>query len=421
MASITPHVTTLSNGLRLVVCPDASTPVVNVTVLYRVGSHDEHQGKTGLAHLFEHLMFDNAAPEQDKMYDLYCTKAGGSNNAYTTFDYTCYHIDVPAHQAELGMWLEAERMRSFRITKHALQTQRSVVIEEINQNVMNQPYGIWRKAQQELCYEPSSSYSWDVYGSADDVAGVTMDDAHNFFSTYYHPSNAVLCVAGSISVVEAERLAYQHFGAIADESTAIIRNSFDATQRRVGVHQAIPDNVPMAATYISVHLPGFLDNELLDAEIAATIIGTGRSSVLYKALVANQHLASSVGAFVDRRAHTSLLTLYAFAASEDVTADQLASAIHTAIAGFCLEPSNIEAACNRLRTSHAAELQKAHGIADTVAWTTLFWNDPTYVNTVLAAYTKVPHEDVASILRACATPETTARLDIIPRDELHGS
>ena len=416
MASITPHVTTLPNGLRLVVCPDPSTPVVNVTVLYRVGSHDEHQGKTGLAHLFEHLMFDNAAPEQDKMYDVYCTKAGGSNNAYTTFDYTCYHIDIPAHQAELGMWLEAERMRSFRITKHALQTQRSVVIEEINQNVMNQPYGIWRKAQQELCYEPSSSYSWDVYGSTDDVAGVTMEDAHDFFSTYYHPSNAVLCVAGSISVEEAERLAHLHFGAIPDTTKTITRNSFTPSQRRLGVQHAIPDNVPMAATYISVHLPGFLEHELLDAEIAATIIGTGRSSILYKALVANQHLASSVGAFVDRRAHTSLLTMYAFAASEDVTSDQLASALHAAIAEFALQPSNVEAACNRLRTSHAAELQKAHGVADTVAWTTLFWDNPTYVNTVLSAYTQVPLEDVAGILRACSTPETTARLDITPRD-----
>lgn len=416
MASITPHITTLPNGLRLVVCPDSSSPVVNVTVLYRVGSHDEHKGKTGLAHLFEHLMFDNAAPEQDKMYDLYCTKAGGSNNAYTTFDYTCYHIDVPAHQAELGMWLEAERMRSFRLTEHALQTQRSVVIEEINQNVMNQPYAIWRKAQQELCYDTSSSYSWDVYGSADDVAGVTMEDAHNFFSNYYHPSNAVLCVAGSITPAEAEHLAHKHFGSIPDSNTTIDRGSFSPTQRRHGVRQTIPDNVPMAATYVSAHLPGFLESELLDAEIASTIIGTGRSSILYKALVVDQHIASSVGAFVDQRAHTSLLTMYAFAANEDVTADQLASAIHSAITEFTLEYSNLEAACNRLRTSHAAELQKAHGIADTVAWTTLFWDNPTYVNTVLSAYSNVPLNDVASILRSCATPETTARLDIVPRD-----
>lgn len=417
MATITPHDVTLDNGLRLVVCPDTTTPVANVTVMYRVGSHDEHRGKTGLAHLFEHLMFDNAAPDQDKMYDLYCTKAGGSNNAYTTFDYTCYHIDLPAHQLELGVWLESERMREFRITDHALQTQRSVVIEEINQNVFNQPYGIWRKAQQELCYDPASSYSWDVYGSADDVAGVTMNDAHSFFETFYAPSNAVLCISGNVSIERAVDLASKHFGTIPHRTPPQTRSQFASNQQFRGVHTSVGDNVPMAATYISVHLPGFLDNELLDAEVAATILGTGRSSVLYKSLVASSQLASSVGAFVDRRAHTSLLTMYAFAAHEDVTADQLADAIHSAIAGVSIQESHLLAARNRLRTSHAAELQKAHGVADSVAWTTLFWNNPSYVNTVLASYNDVSLDSVRSILQLCSAPAECARLDVIPKTD----
>jgi predicted Zn-dependent peptidase len=381
--------------------------------MYAVGSHDEQRGKTGLAHLFEHLMFDNAAPLQDKLYDLYCTKAGGSNNAYTTFDYTCYHIDLPAHQVELGLWLESERMRSFRITDHALQTQRSVVVEEINQNVFNQPYGVWRKAQQELCYNQQSSYSWDVYGAAVDVASVTMEDAHSFFDQFYHPSNAVLCISGAVTVQRAVELASVHFGLIDRNQPTLTRVPFSVASRRHGVHETVTDAVPMAATYISVHLPGFLDNELLEAEIAATILGTGRSSVLYKALIADAKLASSVGAFVDRRAHTSLLTMYAFAANEDVTADELATALHTAVRDFELSQANLESARNRLRTSHAAELQKAHGIADTVAWTTLFWNNPTYVNTVLASYKDVPLQNIASLLTMCSNTEQCARLDIV--------
>lgn len=414
MATVTPHAESLSNGLRVVICPEPANPIVNVTVQYRVGSHDEHRGKTGLAHLFEHLMFDNAAPEQDKMYDIYCTKAGGSNNAYTTFDYTCYHIDLPAHQIELGMWLESERMRAFRITDHALQTQRSVVVEEINQNVVNQPYGIWRRSQHLLCYDSASSYSWDVYGSADDVAAVTMQDAHNFFSSFYAPSNAVLCIAGAVTVERARELANAYFGSIPDSGAAIERTSFDPRFRRIGVHNAVSDNVPMVATFINLHLPGFLEEELLDAEIAATILGTGRSSILYKALVSSKRLASSVGAFVDRCAHTSLITMYAYASNEHVTADQLAEAIHTAIADFTVQDAHLEAARNRLRTSHAAELQKAHGVADYVAWTTLFWNDPSYVNTVLSAYASVPRDRVADILTRCASPSTCTRLDIVP-------
>ncbi|HLP28940.1 MAG TPA: pitrilysin family protein [Candidatus Didemnitutus sp.] len=415
MAHIDIHDTHLNNGLRVIICPDRSAPVVNVTVMYRVGSHDEHTGKTGLAHLFEHLMFDNAAPESEKQYDVYCTKAGGSNNAYTTFDYTSYHIDLPSHQIELGYWLEAERMRSFRITDHALQTQRSVVVEEINQNVFNQPYGIWRKAQQAIAYDARSSYSWDVYGSADDVSAVTMDDARGFFERYYHPSNAVLCVSGDVDVPHAIELAERHFGGITDEKTEIQRTVFKDEYRRYGTHQIVEDAVPMTAVYVSVHLPGFLHSDLLDAEITSTILGSGRSSVLYRSLVSDKRIASSVGAFIDRRAHSTLLTMYAYASEEETTADTLVSAIYEAVKGFVLTDEKRAAAVNRLRTSLAAELQKVNGVSDTVAWCTLFWNDPSYANTMLDRYSAVGMEPLQNILEHCADPSKTVRLDVVPK------
>lgn len=421
MPHITTHDATLSNGLRVIVCPDNVAPVVNVTVMYRVGSHDEHKGKTGLAHLFEHLMFDNAEPDNDKQYDLYCTKAGGSNNAYTTFDYTCYHIDLPAHQVELGYWLEAERMRGFRITEHALQTQRSVVVEEINQNVFNQPYGTWRKALQAVAYDESSSYSWDVYGSADDVSGVSMDDARGFFERFYHPSNAVLCVSGDVSVERAIELANKHFGTIPDTKQPIERTLFNDSYRRSGTHTVVEDNVPMAAVFVSIHLPGFLHNELLDADIASAILGSGRSSVLYKELVSDKRIASAVGAYVDRRAHSTLLTMYAYASDETTQADELAEAIESAIKGFVLGERQLETAMNRMRTGHAAELQRVSGVADTVAHSTLFWNDPTYANTVLQRYSAVTIQAVADIINLCADSTQTVRVDVVSKGQLHVS
>ncbi|MCX6141027.1 MAG: pitrilysin family protein [Candidatus Kapabacteria bacterium] len=421
MPHITTHDVTLSNGLRVIVCPDNGAPVVNVTVMYKVGSHDEHRGKTGLAHLFEHLMFDNAEPGSDKQYDLYCTKAGGSNNAYTTFDYTCYHIDLPAHQVELGYWLEAERMRGFRITEHALQTQRSVVVEEINQNVFNQPYGTWRKALQAVAYDERSSYSWDVYGSADDVSGVSMDDARGFFERFYHPSNAVLCVSGDVSVDRAIDLANKHFGSIADAKQPIERTTFDDSFRRNGTHTVVEDNVPMSAVFVSIHLPGFLHNELLDADLASTILGVGRSSVLYKELVSEKRIASGVGAYVDRRAHSTLLTMYAYASDETTQAETLAQAIESAIRGFVLGDSQLETAMNRMRTGHAAELQRVSGVADTVAHSTLFWNDPVYANTVLERYSSVTKQAVADILSRCGDPTQTVRVDVVPKELSHSS
>lgn len=414
MAHITPYDIKLSNGLRVVICPDNAAPVVNVTVMYKVGSHDERPGKTGLAHLFEHLMFDNAAPGVDKQYDVYCTKAGGTNNAYTTFDYTTYHIDVPSHNLELGLWLESERMRAFRITDHALQTQRSVVVEEINQNVFNQPYGIWRKAQQEIAYMPDSSYSWDVYGSAEDVAGVTMEDAEHFFNTYYHPSNAVLCVAGDVDITVTKELVERYFGSILDTGATITRTQFSPNMLKRGTVSSVTDNVPLAALFVSIHVPGFSNNDLLDAEIASSIIGTGRSSVLYKHLVSELRIASGVGCFLDRRAHDSLLTMYAYAAEESVQADQLVDAITTALKQTTLTPLMLESAVNKMKTSHAAELQKANGVADVVAWTTLFWNNPLYVNTALERYGSITIEDVQRIINMCALREENIRLDIVP-------
>ena len=414
MAHITPYDITLANGLRVVICPDNSAPVVNVTVMYRVGSHDERVGKTGLAHLFEHLMFDNAAPGVEKQYDVYCTKAVGTNNAYTTFYYTTYHIDVPSHNLELGLWLESERMRSFRITDHALQTQRSVVVEEINQNVFNQPYGIWRKAQQEIAYTNDSSYSWDVYGSPEDVAGVTMDDAKGFFDTYYHPSNAVLCVAGDVDLAVAKELVERHFGSITDSRAVIARTAFSPSMAKRGTALSVQDNVPLTAVFASIHMPGFTTNDLLDAEIASSIIGTGRSSVLYKSLVSDLRIASGVGCFIDRRAHDSLLTMYAYASEETITADQLANAMSEALAQTTVTESMLESAVNKMKTSHAAELQKVSGVADVVAWTTLFWNDPLYVNTALDRYASITLEDVQSIVDRSASQEEIIRLDIVP-------
>lgn len=415
MAHVHPFDTTLGNGLRVVVCPDHSAPVANVTVMYRVGSHDEYRGRTGLAHLFEHLMFDNAAPENDKQYDLYCTKAGGTNNAYTTFDYTTYHIDLPSHNIEMGFWLESERMRSFRITQHALQTQRSVVVEEINQNVLNQPYGIWRRAQQEVAFTSDSSYSWDVYGYEADVSDVSIDDARGFFEKYYRPSNAVLCVAGDITADRAVELAQRYFGDIPSPDTGIERNVFLPEQKIYGAHRIVDDTVPMPAVFLAAHAQGFAQSELLDLEILSTIIGTGTSSILYRELVSNARIASMAGAFVDRRANASLFTMYAYAAEPAVSAENIVQAIHTALRSVDITQAHLDAAINKLRTGHAAELQKVNGVADSVAWTTLFWNDPSRMNTILDDYRKVTLEQIIDLRDTLMSEERMLRLDIVPR------
>jgi predicted Zn-dependent peptidase len=184
---------------------------------------------------------------------------------------------------------------------------------------------------------------------------------------------------------------------------------------RRGTHATVTDNVPLTAVFVSLHMPGFSNNELLDAEIAASIIGSGRSSVLYKKLVSDLRIASGVGCFLDRRAHDSLLTMYAYAADESVTADQLVSAMTDVLSQTVVTNTMLESAVNKMKTSHAAELQKANGVADVVAWTTLFWNDPLYVNTALERYGTVTTEDIQNIVSRCASTSESVRLDITPQ------
>jgi len=414
MAMINIHRTTLSNGLRVVVCPDHASPNVTVDVMYHVGSFDERPDRTGLAHLFEHLMFDNTTTGVLKQYDTLCTKAGGSNNAYTTYDYTNYYINLPAHQAELGMWLEAERMKAFMITDHALETQRSVVIEEINQNVNNTPYGRWRFAQQAEAFDAASSYSWEVYGSADDVAAVSMDDAKGFFQTYYQPANAVLCVAGDITPETAYALAERQFGSIPQPATPITRNTFDVSWKRSGGHVVQPDAVTIPAVFLSFHMPGDREMALQSAEVASTLLGAGRTSALYRSLVSDKRLASSVGSYVDRRDHTTLFTLYAFAATPDITPSAMASEIMATVESFAPSNQALLAATNKLATSTAMELQRNSGVADAVAWHTLFKDDPEYVNTLVQRYKAVSNDDVVSVLRSYLRPANGVRVDVVP-------
>lgn len=410
------HEFELDNGLRVMICPDRGAPVVTVNVTYKVGSFNERRGKTGLAHLFEHLMFDNTTTGVAKQYDTVCTKAGGSNNAYTTYDHTTYYINLPSHQLEAGLWLEAERMRSFEISEHALITQRNVVTEEIKQNVENQPYAVWQFLADEAAFEKESSYSWHVYGSAEDVAGVSMADAKDFFDRFYAPSNAVLCIAGDVDVEDALEKARIQFGSIPNRKAGAESGYFDLKWRRRGVHTIKDDNVPVAAVFLCFHFPGTGSDELHDAELASTILGSGRSSVLYKRLVQEKKVASSVGAFVDKRLQSSVLTITAFAASPQITADRLAEELFETLRNTTIEEHEFKKAVNKQRIGLAAELQRTGGIADNVAYFTLFHNDPNKVNTLLDEYSQRTLAGLQQQITMCSDPATAVRIDIVPRE-----
>lgn len=405
---------TLPNGLRVVVCPRHTAPVVNVTVMYAVGSYDERPGIAGLAHLFEHLMFDNNSSGSEKQYDTLCTQAGGSNNAYTTYNYTTYYITLPAHQLELGLWLESERMRTFAIDERALETQRSVVLEEIKQNVDNQPYAQWHRAQAESAYSKDSSYNWEVYGSPTDIASVKLQDARDFYNSFYDPSNAVLCIAGDVKVEEVLQLIDKHYGTIVSRSKGVERRVWHPEMRRTGTHAVVDDDVPFPAVMVAFHVPGFADSRMIAEEILTTGIGQGKSSALHTELVKRRRVASAAGAYLDQRQHSSLITMYAYANDGQQAAQELFDAIMETVQAYQHTDVQHEVAVNRLRTSTSMSLQRSSGLADLTAWSTLFWNEAGYAETAADEYQRQAADDVRRMMSGLFVPANSVRVDVVP-------
>ncbi|MBL7973285.1 MAG: insulinase family protein [Candidatus Kapabacteria bacterium] len=406
---------TLQNGLRVVVAPNHKAPVVNVTVAYKVGSKDERIGKTGLAHLFEHLMFDNIKGKKDLKFDVYLTEAGGESNAYTTYDYTLYHLTVPSTHVELGVWLEAQRMAEFVVPQRALDTQINVVSEEILQTVKNQPYGSWRELQAATAYSPDCPYNWEVHGSREDVQGVSYQDALAWYQGYYRPDNAVLVLAGDITVQKATELAEQYFAPIQHNNNSILRNTFVTAQRKTG-HVTEQQNVPHNAVFLSFHFDGFTNEQTLAADVLAMTLGGGRSSRLFKKLMFEKQMVLDIGCYADKREHHSLLTAYAFAANESITCDMLADALTEELQDIVtngVTEQELRKCQNKLRTSVAYELQHCTGVAEAAAQSVLFYNDAERINTLLNKYASITIDDVRAFTQQTLQLDSLIRTDII--------
>lgn len=211
----------LDNGLKVIIHQDNSTPLVALNLLYNVGARDEHPEKTGFAHLFEHLMFGGSIHIPN--YDQPLQNAGGVNNAFTNNDITNYYLTVPGENVETGFWLESDRMLCLDFSQHNLDVQRQVVIEEYKQHYLNQPYGDVWLLMRPLAYK-AHPYQWPTIGKdISHIEEAMLDDVKDFFFRHYAPNNAILVIAGNISVKEAQRLTLRWFSGI-DKRSIPVRN-----------------------------------------------------------------------------------------------------------------------------------------------------------------------------------------------------
>jgi zinc protease len=289
------HHFTLDNGLKVYVHEDNSSKIAVVNILYKVGSRNERLGKTGLAHYFEHLMFGSS--KNVPVFDAALERVGGSSNAFTNTDITNFYITLPAINVETAFWLESDRMLQLTLSEKTIETQRKVVIEEFKQRYLNQPYGDVYHHLRETAYL-THPYQWPTIGKTiEDIIGYNRVDVEEFYASHYCPDNAILVIAGGVSIEQAKRLSEKWFGNIPSGQV-----------KRAGIQQELPQkekrtkevfaDVPTDTLYKTYRMPGILEKGYVVSDLISDILGFGRSSMLEQKLVKNGNIFASVNAYV---------------------------------------------------------------------------------------------------------------------------
>ena len=417
---------TLPNGLNVVYHVDRTTPIVAVNIWYNVGSKHEQPGRTGFAHLFEHVMFKGSKNVGDGQHFALLEHAGGRGgadiNGTTWYDRTNYFEQVPSNQLELALWLEADRMGTLleTLTQEKLDNQREVVKNERRQSFDNQPYGIWLEKMTGYAFPAGHPYHHSVIGSMEDLSAATLDDVRNFFRMYYSPDNAVLVVAGDIDLSEARAFVLRHFG---DIPRGLPRPALrDATiPPRIGtpVREVINDrNARAPGIFVGHRLPPQRAAGSAAVPLLAAILGNGRTSHLYSTLIRDRQAATSAGAFnLDLLVASDLLIANAFG-RPDSSPDSLERALQEALASVAtaITPEQLARVKASVRYQFVNQLQNMGGFggrADRLAEGQTFYGDPGWVNRRLAELDAVTLDEVRA-LATYLTPDNRVTLVFVP-------
>jgi zinc protease len=411
---------TLGNGLRVVLSPDRSAPVVAVNLWYNVGSRNERAGRTGFAHLFEHMMFQGSENVPELEHFALIEQAGGSLNGSTWLDRTNYYETLPAHQLELGLWLESDRMGFLlpAMTQEKLDNQRDVVKNERRWRVDNQPYGDWDERIQAMMYPPAHPYHHSVIGSMEDLDAASLEDVQQFFRTYYAPNNAVLTLVGDIDVQRARDLVERYFGSIprgADIPPIPGTTELPATLGGE-IRERVEQDISLARVYHAYRTPRYGDDDFYAGYVASYILGYGRAALLYRTLIRDQQLAQDVVAYAfPIVVGSSLLVLWA-TARPGVDVDALDDAVSAQVAALAdVSEEDVERALAILEVRHLEDLQTVDERADRLSMHATLFGDPGRINTELARIRAVTAEEVRAFARSYMQPENRGVLTYVPK------
>lgn len=407
----------LDNGLEVVLQHDKTLPLIAVNLWYHVGSKNERPRRTGLAHLFEHMLFQGSAHVGVNDHFRLVQQAGGTANGSTWFDRTNYYETLPASHLDLALWLESDRMGFLlpALDQEKLENQRQVVMNERRERIDNQPYGRAFERLHEMLYPVDHPYRWPVIGYMEDIAATTLTDVADFFATYYAPNNAVLTLVGDYDPRPTLDRVEHYFGAIPRGQpipSVTAPPAIEPTPDR----EVMPDAVELSRIYIATTVPGLGHRDWYAADLLATALSSGKSSPLYADLVYDRQLATDVSAFV---LPTELAATFAVVATArpGIEIELLEEAIGKHLDSAAerrLDLQDLERAQNKVVTAWTDQFQKLDDRADLLSMFTTYFDDPQRIETEAEIYTRIEPEELRQLARRYLHDEARVTLAIVP-------
>ena len=410
----------LSNGLRLIVAEDHLAPVVAINIWYDVGSKHEQPGKTGFAHLFEHVMFQGSRHVAKAEHIALIQAAGGTMNGTTWLDRTNYFETLPSHQLDLGLWLEADRMATLldALSQENLDNQREVVKNEKRWSYDNRPYGSWQEKLQAHLYPSDHPYHHSTIGSMEDLDAASLDDVKAFFQTYYAPNNAVLSVVGDVDTDAVRASVERYFGAIPpNPSIPPLRDmSLPPTLGRE-IREVVEDRVPLPRIYVGFRAPVFGDHRLDALEVAGQILAGGKGSRLHRRLVRDERIAQDVALFALGFVGGASVAAGWATVRPGIAVDRVEAAFHEELERLAVEPvSDDELARARalIEADELGALQRVEERADRLSMYTTLFDRPALINEMLGRYLAVTPEAILEVVGATFRQDNRLVLTYVP-------
>ena len=412
----------LPNGLFVTLSEDHTAPIVAVNLWYHVGSANEPPGRTGFAHLFEHMLFQGSADVSANEHFELVARAGGTLNGSTWLERTNYFETVPSNQLALALWLEANRMGKLlpAMTQQKLDTQRDVVMNERRWSMDNQPYGTWMEKLPALCFPPEHPFHHSLMGSMDDLAAASLDDVAQFFSTYYTPDNAVLSIAGDFEPAEARRMIEALFADIPRGSgkpplpDMSLPPVFGQWKREV-----VPDEIVLPRLFLAFRTPAFGTEDYYAASVCGAVLGLRNGSRLRRRLVRERQIAADASAFTYDLAKGSDLLVVDVTGLPSVAGERLEQEVAYEIDLVVrdgLESAEVARAIAVIQTAFVLGMQEAGDRADRLSMFATFLGRPDAINDEVDRYNAVTTAQVNAFVRERLGEDNRASLLYVPRD-----